>query len=153
MFSLNSNYLMWALTLFALVTGIYLRLKGLDKAPFTIDEYYIAASVQNENVRVVQRAWKPHAPVWPQKERIAGYSMLLGLLLGAGFVLVKDYAESGIRNPEEVERYLHLDVLTSVPRYDNQSSHLVVEAYQSLRTALLFERMMGLLVLAGRTAP
>ena len=51
--SSNARYLapekilLWALTLSAITVGIYLRLKGLDKAPFTIDEYYIAASVQN----------------------------------------------------------------------------------------------------------
>ncbi|MDX2505582.1 MAG: hypothetical protein QNL62_14045 [Gammaproteobacteria bacterium] len=38
---------LWALTFSAIIAGVYLRLKGLDKAPFTIDEYYIAASVQN----------------------------------------------------------------------------------------------------------
>jgi len=41
------NVFLWALTLSAIAIGIYLRLKGIDKAPFTIDEYYIAASVQN----------------------------------------------------------------------------------------------------------
>ena len=38
---------LWVLTFSAIIAGVYLRLKGLDKAPFTIDEYYIAASVQN----------------------------------------------------------------------------------------------------------
>jgi Mrp family chromosome partitioning ATPase len=39
-----------------------------------------------------------------------------------------------------MERYLHLDLLAAVPRYDESSSHLVTEAYQNLRTALLFAR-------------
>ena len=43
----TENVFLLALTLCAAVVGIYLRLKGLDKAPFTIDEYYIATSVQN----------------------------------------------------------------------------------------------------------
>jgi capsular exopolysaccharide synthesis family protein len=120
-----------------------------------LSETNIAASVQNDNVRVVQRAWKPGAPIWPQKERIAGISLLVGLLLGVGFVLLKDYFDNTIRNPEEVERYLHLDLLAAVPRYDKESSHLVTEAYQSLRTALLFERKddRGQVVLIVGAAP
>ena len=72
-----------------------------------------------------------------------------------GFVLLKDYFDNTIRNPEEVERYLHLDLLAAVPRYDKESSHLVTEAYQSLRTALLFERKddRGQVVLVVGAAP
>ena len=33
--------------LLALILGIYFRLKGLDKSPFTVDEYYLATSIQN----------------------------------------------------------------------------------------------------------
>ncbi len=39
--------ILWIPTILAIIAGVYLRLKGLDKAPFTIDEYYIATSVQN----------------------------------------------------------------------------------------------------------
>ena len=34
-----------------------------------LSETNIAASVQNDNVRVVQRAWRPNAPIWPQKKQ------------------------------------------------------------------------------------
>ena len=59
------------------------------------------------------------------------------------------------RDPEEIERYLHLDVLAAVPRYGAEEAHLVTEAYQNLRTALLFGRKdeAGQVVLITGTAP
>jgi capsular exopolysaccharide synthesis family protein len=54
-----------------------------------------------------------------------------------------------------VERYLHLDLLAAVPRYEDGNVLLVTEAYQSLRTALIFGRKdeRGQVVLITGTAP
>ena len=54
-----------------------------------------------------------------------------------------------------MERYLHLDLLATVPRYGPDTVHLVTEAYQNLRTALLFARKDegGQVVLVTSTAP
>jgi tyrosine-protein kinase Etk/Wzc len=72
-----------------------------------------------------------------------------------GLVLARDYLDNTIKDPEEIERYLHMDLLAAVPRYDESSSHLVTEAYQNLRTALLFARKgeAGQVVLVTSTAP
>jgi capsular exopolysaccharide synthesis family protein len=54
-----------------------------------------------------------------------------------------------------VERYLHLDLLAVVPKHDETNVHLVTEAYQNLRTALIFARRedSGQVVLVTGTAP
>jgi capsular exopolysaccharide synthesis family protein len=54
-----------------------------------------------------------------------------------------------------MERYLHLDLLAAVPRYENENDSLATEAYQNLRTALLFARRdeRGQVVLVTGTAP
>ena len=79
----------------------------------------------------------------------------LFLLVGLGLVVLRDYLANTFRDPEEVERYLHLDLLASVPRYEADNAHLVTEAYQNLRTALLFARHdeRGQVVLVTGTAP
>jgi capsular exopolysaccharide synthesis family protein len=81
--------------------------------------------------------------------------MLLGLLAGLGLVLARDYLGNTIRDPEEIERYLHLDLLASVPRFQEEDDSLATEAYQNLRTALLFARRddRGQVVLVTGTAP
>jgi capsular exopolysaccharide synthesis family protein len=120
-----------------------------------LNETNIAASIQNNNVRLLDPATVPRVPVWPQKRKIAGSGVLLGLVLGVAFVLMRDYFDNTIKDPDEIERYLHLDLLAAVPRYDKDNAHLVTEAYQTLRTSLLFARKdeAGHVVLVTGTAP
>ncbi len=105
-----------------------------------LNESDIAASIRSNNVTIVERASPPRTPVKPDKRRMAAIALVMGLALGVGLVLARDYLDNTIKDPEEVERYLHLDLLASVPRYEEGSAHLVTEAYQNLRTALIFAR-------------
>jgi capsular exopolysaccharide synthesis family protein len=120
-----------------------------------LNETDIAASIRSNNVLVVDRASPPQLPVRPQKRRIALAGLLLGLVAGLGLVLARDYLANTIRDSEEVERYLHLDLLAAVPRYEEENDSLATEAYQNLRTALLFARRdeRGQVVLVTGTAP
>ena len=120
-----------------------------------LNETDIAASIRSNNVSVVDRASPPSDPVRPQKRRSALAGMLLGLLAGLGLVLGRDFLGNTIRDPEEIERYLHLDLLAAVPRYEEENDSLATEAYQNLRTALLFARGEegGQVVLVTGTAP
>jgi len=120
-----------------------------------LNETDIAASIRSNNVSVVDRASAPQYPVRPQKRRSALAGMLLGVLAGLGLLLARDYLGNTIRDPEEIERYLHLDLLAAVPRYEEENDSLATEAYQSLRTALLFARRdeRGQVVLVTGTAP
>jgi len=120
-----------------------------------LNETDIAASMRSNTVNVVDRATAPRSPVRPQKQRIAGAGLVAGLLLGLGLVLARDYLANTIRDPEEIERYLHLDLLAAVPRFDDDSFSLATEAYQNLRTALIFSRRDegGQVVVVTGTAP
>ncbi|MGE5126853.1 MAG: polysaccharide biosynthesis tyrosine autokinase, partial [Betaproteobacteria bacterium] len=120
-----------------------------------LNETDIAASIRTNNVSVVDHASAPQSPVRPQKRRLAGIGLLVGLLAGLGLVLARDYFANTIRDPEEIERYLHLDLLATIPRYDESNLDLATEAYQNLRTALLFARGdgEGQVVLVTGSAP
>jgi polysaccharide biosynthesis transport protein len=120
-----------------------------------LNETDIAASIRSNNATVVEKASSPLSPVRPQKRKIAGLALLMGLALGTGLVFARDYFDNSLRDPEEVERYLHLDILAAVPRYEQENIHLVTEAYQNLRTALIFGRRdeRGQVVLVTGTAP
>ncbi len=120
-----------------------------------LNETDIAASIRNNNVTVVERASPPRSPVRPEKKKIAVMALLAGIALGVGLVLVRDYLDNTIKDPEEIERYLHVDLLAAVPKYDESNVHLVTEAYQNLRTALIFARKDegGQVVLITSTAP
>jgi capsular exopolysaccharide synthesis family protein len=120
-----------------------------------LNETNIAASIQNNNVRLLDRAVVPTRPVWPRKRQIALVGLLGGLLLGAGFVLLRDALDNTLKDADDVERHLHLELLASIPRYGKDDSTLATEAYQNLRTALLFSRRGddGQVVLVTGTAP
>jgi polysaccharide biosynthesis transport protein len=120
-----------------------------------LNETDIAASIRNTNVSLVESASPPLSPVRPEKRKIAGLALILGLVAGIGLVLGRDFFDNTIKDPEEMERYLHLDLLAAVPRYDESTVHLVTEAYQNLRTALIFARKDegGQVVLITSTAP
>ena len=120
-----------------------------------LNETDIAASIRNNNVSVVERAFPPPSPVRPAKRRIAGIALVFGLVLGLGLVFARDYLDNTIKGPEDIERFLHLDLLAAVPKYDEANVHLVTEAYQNLRTALIFGRReeTGQVVLITGTAP
>jgi capsular exopolysaccharide synthesis family protein len=121
-----------------------------------LNESDIAASIRSNNVTVVERASPPRSPVRPDKRKIGLAGLILGLALGVGLVLGRDYLDNTVRDPEEVERYLHLNLLAAVPRYDAENAHLVTEAYQNLRTALLFARrdeQEGEVILITGSAP
>jgi polysaccharide biosynthesis transport protein len=120
-----------------------------------LNETDIAASIKSATSSIVEHAHAPLSPDRPKKKVLAAMAFGLGLLAGIGIVVGREYFANTIKNPDEVERYLHLDLLASVPRYDEANVHLVTEAYQNLRTALLFGRRDegGQVVLVTGTAP
>ena len=82
-------------------------------------------------------------------------ALLGGLLLGAGWVLLRDALDNTLKDADDVERHLHLELLAAIPRYGKDDATLATEAYQNLRTALLFSRRGedGQVVLVTGTAP
>ncbi|MCG6920874.1 MAG: polysaccharide biosynthesis tyrosine autokinase [Acidobacteria bacterium] len=120
-----------------------------------LNETNIAASIQDDNVRLLDRAVVPTSPVWPRKRQLALVSLLAGLLLGAGWVLLRDALDNKIKDADDVERRLHLEVLAAIPKYAREDDELAKEAYQNLRTALLFSRRKdrGHVVLVTGAAP
>jgi capsular exopolysaccharide synthesis family protein len=120
-----------------------------------LNESDIASSISSNNITLVEHAVPPSSPVSPNKTRIAGTGLLIGLVLGVGLVFGRDYLDNTIKGPEDIERYLHLELLAAVPRYADADTHLVTEAYQNLRTSLIFSRQeeRGQVVLVAGTLP
>lgn len=105
------------------------------------------------NVRVLDEAFAAAAPIAPRKSIILALSAVLGLIIGAGFVLVRQMMRVGVEGAEDIEK-LGLPVFATV----GESEHVVepkgrqklpilaldhptdlsVEAIRSLRTSLHF---------------
>jgi tyrosine-protein kinase Etk/Wzc len=119
----------------------------------------IAGSVDNDLVRLIDRAPYPIQPVFPKRRRDALLAAALGIFLGVGIALLLERMDDSVRTPDEVAEQLGLPVLGLIPaiRIERNGStpapalmerlvtHAnprspVAEAYRSLRTNLAFTR-------------
>lgn len=119
-----------------------------------LNESNIASSLQSNNIALIDKAVSGYK-IRPDKRQAALSGLAAGLLLGLFLVLGRDYLDNTVKDPDEVERYFHVALLAAVPRYDDTNVHLVTEAYQNLRTSLIFARRedSGQVVLVTGTAP
>lgn len=114
--------------------------KVYDVVAETMNRLTVGAQLisMNNNVSILDRAIEPQRPVKPRKLVTMAIGSLLGLVLGIGAVLFLDYLDNTIRTPEDVEQYLGLGVLGIIPKYRERDAVAVREAFQSLRTSILF---------------
>jgi len=91
----------------------------------------------------------------PDKRRFALIGLSLALLAGLGLVLGLDIWYDTVKTADEIEHHLQLDLLAVVPRHSGLDDGMVTEAYQGLRTALIFSRTNegGQAVLVTGTMP
>ena len=110
------------------------------------NELRVSSNSRANNVRVVEHAEVPKAPVTPTGRRTWLMSLVVGLVLAFGVAYGLDYMNDTIKTPEDVARRLKLPFLGLVPsvRGDKHpvlaSSHVphdFGEAFRSLRTALV----------------
>ena len=105
-----------------------------------VKEIDLSSSLLNNNLRILDRAPLPRTPVKPRTVLNMAVGCLLGLLLGCGVVFFLDYLDNTIRSSADVEEYLKLNLLALVPKAGEHTERAVREAYQTLRTSLLFSR-------------
>lgn len=80
-------------------------------------EIGVAAAVRASNVSVIDPAAVPRFPSEPRKARALLIAVFVGLALGSGVVLGRNYLDRSIKSPEDVERHLHLPSLGVVPEF------------------------------------
>ena len=105
-----------------------------------IKEISLSSSLIENNLRVLDKAPVPEVPVKPRVLLNLAIGIILGLLLGAGTVFFLDYLDNTVRTSEDIEQFLGLTLLAIVPREEAGTRSAVREAYQTLRTGLLFSR-------------
>lgn len=111
------------------------------------------------NVRVVDYSTKTLRPIAPKKPTIMAAALLLGLLAGIGFAVLRQLLKNGVKEAKQIESRLGLAVLATVPVSTEQerlakllkksggavqilashtSEDLAIESLRSLRTSLHF---------------
>ena len=110
------------------------------------------------NVRIVDQAVEPIAPIKPQKMRVLVISLFMGTFIGLLFALMRNMLRSGIKDSNQIENNLDLPVYATVPRSLVQESRnkilkkkktipilavknsddIAIESLRSMRTAIHF---------------
>ena len=128
-------------------------------------EARVSQGMSASNIRVVDWAELPQAPVKPRVLLDLAMGLILGLGLGVALAFFQEYLDNTLKSPDEVEKLLRLPSLGVLPKFtfsDNgrledgaaaayslarteevaaapaiQTDPQVVEAYRSLRTSIL----------------
>ena len=118
----------------------------------------IAKAGEIGNVRIVDTAVLPIAPIQPQKLQILILAIFLGAFLGTLLALLRNMLRSGIKDSGQIENELDLPVYATVPRSPIQESRIkilkkkknipilavknnddiAIESLRSMRTAIHF---------------
>ena len=126
-------------------------------------EATVSAGLRASNVRIVDTAQVPKAPVKPRVVLNLALGIILGAAVGVGLAFLQEYLDNTLKTPDEVERLLRLPSLGLLPDYSAdgtgkgsdkrlatvkrgsdgviapavQTGREAVEAYRSLRTSIL----------------
>lgn len=110
----------------------------------------ISQTVGDSFARIIEPAVVPEDPVKPSKRLYLAASLLIGLLLGVGIVLLKEFINNTIKTSSDVRKYYGLNVLSQIvyeKSYDAAKRELVVlkdpnsptsESIRELRTNLKY---------------
>lgn len=73
-----------------------------------------------ENVSVVDYADVPASPIKPNKKRNVVIGGLLGIMLGAGIIFLIEFFDNTIKNAEDVQKYLGLNIMGEIPTFEGE---------------------------------
>ena len=126
-----------------------------------VKEIDVTAGVPVTNIRVVDYAEVPKAPIKPKKTRNIALASIMALILGVGLAFFLEYLDNSVKNMEDIKDYLRMPVLGLVPYIDggvdggvdtsasrNLVSHLqrrsgASEAFRTVRTGIFFSAPEG----------
>ena len=118
-----------------------------------LQEMSAQQGVQQADSRVLSSAVIPLVPSAPRKALIVAVSLLLGLGLGAGLVLLREARQNGFRTAQDLESHAGYTVLGQIPsipaRNRKRTLHYLLEkpasnaaeAYRNLRTSLMLSNV------------
>jgi polysaccharide biosynthesis transport protein len=110
----------------------------------------VSSELKTSNIRIVDHAQRPRAPISPRTALNLVGATIFGLMLALGLAFFFEYVDSSIKSPEEVRAYLGLPTLGMVPALNPKTwkgkEPLInagvppnfAEAFRALRTNVLF---------------
>ena len=114
-----------------------------------LNETSAQQGVQQADSRIISDAVAPRLPAKPRKSLILMMSLILGAVLGAAFVLIREFRKSGVMTAEALEALTQYPVMGQIPLLPNRvrkdgvtylrdrPTSAAAEAVRNLRTSLM----------------
>ncbi|MDF1671601.1 MAG: polysaccharide biosynthesis tyrosine autokinase [Roseovarius sp.] len=145
-------------------SGELVRLQQLQReteASRLIYEYFLSRlketsvqqGIQQADSRILSRAVVPGEPSAPRKTMILALSLILGFLIGAAFVLIREFSQNTFRAGEQLEARTGYTVLGQIPMIparrrkkvlqylSERPNSAAAEAIRNLRTSVLLSNL------------
>ncbi|MGL4875751.1 MAG: YveK family protein [Clostridium sp.] len=74
--------------------------------------------ITNGNVKIIEEAKFPEKPVSPNKKMNMLIALVLGVMVGVGIVLLREFLDNTFKSKEDLEKVLDIPVLGAIPEYD-----------------------------------
>lgn len=116
-----------------------------------VSKFALGSNMENYNVRIVDYSEVPTSPIKPNAINNLIMGFVIGLVLGLGLTFFLEYWDDTLKTPDDVERFLHMPVLGTVPKMTKSDNvqeleriveffpkSIITESYQSIRTNILF---------------
>jgi len=73
-----------------------------------------------ENINIVDTAQSPISPIKPKPLMNIAVAFILGLLIAVGLAFAVEYLDDTVKSTEDVEKYLGVTVLGSIPEFSEK---------------------------------
>jgi capsular polysaccharide biosynthesis protein len=87
--------------------------------------------------RVLEPANAPLKPVKPNRPRVTMFGIALGLTVGLGSVIMAEILDHSFRKVEEVEEYLKIKVVGTIPRIESAAASMTSSKARLITTTAL----------------
>uniref|UniRef100_UPI002FDB6221 GNVR domain-containing protein n=1 Tax=Anaerospora hongkongensis TaxID=244830 RepID=UPI002FDB6221 len=84
------------------------------------EEARISEVMEPTDVQIIDTAIAPEKPIKPKKLLNTVIAAILGLFTGTGVAFALEYLNKTVRTSEDVQHYLDLPVLGSIPAFDSE---------------------------------
>ena len=81
---------------------------------------HVTQIMRTDNVSIIDPAAVPASPVSPRKLLNVAVAAVLSLMVGFFLVFSLEYLDNTIKTPVDVERYLEMPLLGTIPVYDEK---------------------------------
>lgn len=72
-----------------------------------------------ENVQVIDRAQEPEKPIKPRPKLNMAIAGVLGFMISIFIIFLIEYLDSTIKTPDDVEKYLDLPIIGTIPNVED----------------------------------